>query len=320
MWRQNRWCWGLAVGVLLACGGDRAASKSAPFAITNPTGACTAEDNGARRGYHSPARGDVWLPDCELPLEREYWRVFAVSATSAYVMPRPDGAPALAAVCADSEHELHALVEKYALCEPATGATVELVNDLSPADALALTNYLHRSLRFEVVPGGLSPFPIPTDIVDACLLAPQENSQAFVELCEREQERLESGNELGFTYEGPAAEELALRLNELYGVTAVSCDERLSEAGQRISALLESVERACETDEDCALVSTELPCLPSCGGVFVAAAAADDFTADVGRVVTSVCGPFLDAGCEPPAPSSCPPSGREHGCISGRCQ
>jgi len=37
-------------------------------------------------------------------------------------------------------------------------------------------------------------------------------------MCDREAERLRTGLEIGFSYQGPAAVELAARLNELYGV------------------------------------------------------------------------------------------------------
>jgi hypothetical protein len=311
---------GLGFGGVAGCGGDTAVPKGSEFSITNPTGSCKAPDNGGRRGYHAPDTGDVWLRDCKLPLKREYWRVFAVSEASAYIVPRPDGAPQVAEVCADSEHDLHALVEQYALCEPATDASVDLVNDMAPADALALTRYLHTRLVFEVVPGGIAPYPLPTDIIDACALEPDQNSAAFVELCEREQARLDSGHDIGFSYEGPGAAELAERLNDLYGIESASCDDRLQNAGTRRSELIESVERACETEADCTVVSVEVACLTSCGGILVTDTAAEEFSAAIEQLDETVCAPFTAAGCEPPAPSSCPPFGQAHGCIEGRCQ
>jgi hypothetical protein len=288
--------------------------------VVNPTGTCSAPDDGARRGYHAPDPEAVWLPDCQAPLAREYWRVFAVSDTSSYVIPRPDGAPELAEPCADSEHDLHAVVEKYALCEPATSATVDIVNDIDPADALALTHYLHIELVFEVVPGGIAPFPIPSDIIDACNLHPDDNSVPFVELCEREQERLDSGHSIGFTYEGPGAAELVERLNELYEIAALSCSDRSLEVGKRVTELIDSVDRACETDEDCALVSSEMSCHHTCGGFYVASSAAEDFEAAIGDLDATACSAFTAAGCRALAPG-CPPAlEQEHGCVAGRCE
>ncbi|HEY8947171.1 MAG TPA: hypothetical protein VIM73_23165, partial [Polyangiaceae bacterium] len=82
--------------------------------IRNPTGDCEAPDDGSRPGFHFSS-DSTWLPDCENPLDREYWRVFARSASSAAIVPRPDGAPELREPCT-TEHELSPLVRKYGLC------------------------------------------------------------------------------------------------------------------------------------------------------------------------------------------------------------
>ena len=306
------------LGAMVGCGNGTSASGSSALSVTNPTGSCKAPDDGGRRGYHSPGAGAVWLPDCQGPLEREYWRVFAVSNTSAYIIPQPAGAPEFAAVCGDSEHELHSLVEKYALCQLLTSETLPIANDIDPADALALTHYLHTVLLFEVVQVGIDPYPFATDIIDACNLHPDANSPAFVELCEREQARLDSGHLIGFTYEDPANAELVARLNELYGIEA--CEVRLREAGKRFSALLHSVERACEVDADCSPVSLDVACLAGCGGMLVAAGAAEGFEAAIEQFDESICGPFLDAGCKRPPQPGCPPPGHAPGCIAGLCQ
>lgn len=202
----------------IACSGNSKDPARAGLSVTNPTGTCTAPDDGSRAGYSSTTSDYVWLPDCNAPLSREYWRVFASSETSSAVLPRPDGAPQLAAPCSDSAHPLHALVGKYALCQPATSETIAIVNDILPADALAITHFLHTQLKFQTVPGGIQPFAIPSDIIDACKLHPESNSPALVEMCQREQARIDSGKDVGFTYEGEGAAELVTRLNELYGI------------------------------------------------------------------------------------------------------
>jgi len=198
---------------ILACPG------SAPLAV-NPSGSCRAEGDGSRAGYHV-ATNSEWLPDCQNPLEREYFRVFAQSATSTYMIPRPDGSPYLQPVCADPSHALRPLVDRYALCDAADSeAKVNLANDMLPADALDLARYMHGQLRFEVTDdfAGLSPYPFPSDIIDACELHPAENSAEFEAICKRERDRLKSGFDIGFSYTGPGAVELATRLNELYGI------------------------------------------------------------------------------------------------------
>jgi hypothetical protein len=55
-------------------------------------------------------------------------------------------------------------------------------------------------------------------ILDACALPPKASSPELTQICERERERLRSGNDIGFSYEGPGAVELVKRLNDLYGV------------------------------------------------------------------------------------------------------
>jgi hypothetical protein len=192
-----------------------------PAHLANPSGLCKPTGNGARAGYHAPA-DSLWLPDCQNPLAREYFRVFTESATSAYVIPRPDGSPYLEPVCSDPQHELHALVERHALCAVAASeAAVARVNSIPPADALRIARYLHGRLKWHVVDeagAGINPYPLPSDIVDACDLDAPANSAAFESLCQRERDRLASGFDIGFSYEGPGAVELAARLNQLYGI------------------------------------------------------------------------------------------------------
>ena len=198
--------------------GDDASSTGGGSAIPNPTGTCQAPDDGSRRGYHS-SDGTAWLPDCKSPLRREYWRVFAESADSAFVIPRPDGAPELEPVCNDTDHALNPIVRAHALCASAAGqADLELVNHNAPADALAVTHFMHGVLRFTTSGSGIAPFPLPSDIIDACDLHPEAASTALRAMCDRERDRLQSGNDIGFSYEGPGAIELADLLNELYGV------------------------------------------------------------------------------------------------------
>jgi hypothetical protein len=205
----------VCVLLLVAC-----QSVSKPNGIENPTGMCTPPDDGSRAGYHSP-EGSQWLRDCKNPLKREYFRVFAQSSRSAYMIPRPDGNAYLQPVCEDAAHELRPLVDNYGLCAGATSAKqAAQVNDMLPADALALAHFLHGELKFTIGSGdsGISPSVIPTDVVATCGLHQSTNSAEFETLCDRERGRLRSGNDIGFSYEGAGAVELVERLNELYGI------------------------------------------------------------------------------------------------------
>ena len=189
--------------------------------ILNPSGSCTAPSGGGRAGYHVPGDDDVWLPDCANPLRREYWRVFAMSQTVAYTIPRMDGEPRLQPACADHTHPMAILVGRYGLCASATNQMeVTRVNNMAPVDALALTHFLHGQLVFHTTTAGLGidPYPIPADVLDACGLHPSTNSPDLTTICTRERNRLQSGNDIGLAYTGAGGPELVDRLNELYGI------------------------------------------------------------------------------------------------------
>jgi hypothetical protein len=208
----------LSIILVLAMGCGRA-NRS----VVNPTGSCGTRADPGRVG--SDASSDTWVPDCQNPLLREYWRVKTTDGTSAYTIPRLDGTPQLQPSCADANDALHALVERYALCAAADSeAKVNLVNNMELADALLLTHFLHARLKFAVQEAiasapdttSIEPYPLSGDILDACALHP--NSPELQAMCVRERNNLMGG--LGLTYTGPAAVELAARLNELYGVAA----------------------------------------------------------------------------------------------------
>ena len=217
----RRWLLGCSACLGVACGGASAGEPQSANMLLNPSGDCTASDDGSRAGYHSAA-GTTWLPDCKNPLKREYWRVFAESKDSAYVIPRPDAA--VSEICAAPAHELRELVQGYSLCAEQDAAFVERINRLRPEDALELTHYLHTTLRFDTVKTdagdvtGITPYPLPSDIVDACAFEPSASSPELETMCQRERDRLESGHDIGFSYDGPGAAELAAKLNELYGI------------------------------------------------------------------------------------------------------
>jgi len=189
--------------------------------ITNPSGSCGTRDDAGRAGYHVPADDDVWVPDCQNTLAREYWRVYSQDGLTGYVIPRPDGAPEFSTPCADPQHELHLLVVRYGLCSAAgSPEQANIINHIDLPDALHLTHFLHGQLKFVAAQdgSGIEPFPIPGDIVDACALGGAMNSSDLEAICQRERDRLQSGIDIGFSYTGPGAAELVMRLNQLYGI------------------------------------------------------------------------------------------------------
>jgi hypothetical protein len=233
--------------------------------LQNPTGSCEATGKGNRAGYDAEPVDATWLPDCKSPVAREYWRVFAKSSESAYMLPRPDGEADLVAACANPAHPLHALVQSYPLCSAATSETVARINSMLPADALQIAHYLHTVFAFVNDSGAgthITPFPIPGDILDACSLYQDTNSADLATICTREQDRLHSGILIGFTYDGLGAVELVARLNELYGI---SCSAGLSPitvctcapSGGGCADLKRVCRPRCQTDSDC--VDSALP-------------------------------------------------------------
>ena len=176
---------------------------------------CSTRSDTGRVGYGA---GDAtWVPDCQNPLLREYWRVDTNDGKTAYTLPRMDGEPLLQPACGSDQDDLHHLVERYDLCAAAaTDEQVKVINSIALGDALELTHFLHGQLKFAPSADGMSiaPFPIPGDILDACAL--HASSTELRTMCDREQENLMGG--LALTYTGPGAVELVARLNELYGI------------------------------------------------------------------------------------------------------
>jgi hypothetical protein len=205
----------IAVAALLYGGG----CGKAGFA--NPSGACGTRSDGGRAGYQAPDAQDQWVPDCQNPLRREYWRVFSQDGASAYVIPRPDGAPELATPCANADHDLHPVVVRYQLCSAAESTEqVGIINHVDLTDALHVTHFLHSQLEFAATQDGrgIQPFAIPSDVLDACSLGGQPNSLELESICQSVRDAISSGIEMRGDYSGPGGAELVTRLNALYGI------------------------------------------------------------------------------------------------------
>ena len=97
---------------------------------------------------------------------------------------------------------------------------MDIINHIDLLAALSVTHFLHTQLKFAVTedPLGVRPFPMPTDVIDACALGGEMNSLELEAICQRERERLRSGNDIGLSYTGAGAVELVARLNGLYGI------------------------------------------------------------------------------------------------------
>ena len=197
--------------LLMACSGNK---------VDNPSGECETDSDGSRQCYHAPMSSDTYLPDCRTDLEREYWRVFAMSETSAYIIPRPDGMGLVYDLCNDSDIGL--LMQNYGLCTETLGANeVAVINDIPPQDALFITNELHANLLFTVDENdSIRPWAPPSDIVDACKIS-DGNDEVLSDYCDTALGYYDSGDDCPDLAFFPTAEEahiLVARLNRLYGL------------------------------------------------------------------------------------------------------
>jgi hypothetical protein len=185
--------------------------------VENPSGDCIVNGDGNRPGYFSDPQESTYLPDCQNDLDRELWRVFAVSEESAYIVPRPDTTGLDFDLCDGEDVQLASLFETYGLCEEY--GDPDIINDIPPADALSITNALHQRLRFEVDEDGMiSPWAPESDILDACELT---DASAALEYCEQLESRCnDSGDcdDIAYIPSAAAVEALVPALNELYGI------------------------------------------------------------------------------------------------------
>ncbi len=183
--------------------------------IDNPTGDCTADGDGSHRCYSVSA--DTYLLDCQAPLSRELWRVFAIDAQTAYVIPRPDATGLSLGICDGDDAELADLFDRNGLCVEIADPAV--VNSMTPADALAITHALHERLDFTAEGSGsewwVSPFAPDGELYDACALS---DSADIADFCASLTETMDAGEcrQLASTFTEAQATAMAAALDELY--------------------------------------------------------------------------------------------------------
>lgn len=283
----------------------------------NPSGSCAADGNGGRFGYHSPDASDVYLPDCQRELEREYWRIFLKPDEAAYMIPRPDGARGVKRACADPEHALHEALVEYTLCDEA--ARPAAVNAMDVEDAFALSRLLHADLIFENHPEqGASGFP--DDILEACQADEAFRTGPMSDRCDFELEAAASGarSEIGHFHTGAEGDALAAKMNDLYGIRGERfCERAAHSAADKLDAALEIVDRACTIDADCAAVAHSSRCHDRCSAAIAAGGEPDiDAARDLANAMS--CTPARAADC--PDVVSPPCEGLEPACVDNLCR
>jgi len=198
--------------------------------VANPTGTCqpkdNAKDNGARPMYHSPGADDTYLPDCNAPLNREYWRVFAMNVSSAYVIPRMDsfGLASKYGMCTGDDN-LSSLFKKYRLCKGALdSADIEVLNNMKPADALEITHALHKRLCFQAQATGsswsITPWGPEDDIMDVCNTTTDAAAASYCDKIKKHSACTGPGLacvEMAITPSAEALRVIVPGLNKLYG-------------------------------------------------------------------------------------------------------
>lgn len=289
--------------------------------VDNPSGGCVAQDNGGRV-EHSPLATDVYLPDCQLDLAREYYRVFVKDDDRAYMIPRPDNHPAFVWACINEQNPLHATLQRYSLCqsEALDGEQVEAVNSMLPADALAIAHYLHDRLVFFTTEGGVSPYPMAQDILDLCKDDEQFRNGPMRERCDFEL-AAEDGprDSIGWSHTGEQARVLVTALNELYGIADDELCRRLSnDASDALTRELVGQAQPCNVVEDCVQVGHASSCHDACTAV-ISTDNQPRFESAVARIDAEQCATRDAAGCGPAiAPPCVPPLGVV--CVDGTCR
>ncbi len=187
---------------------------------------CVAELDNSLDCY--AATTDPYLPLCDNPLPKEYWKLFTRDeGSTAYFLPRPDGAGLAYGYCESEDPEIAALFEDNALCTTIDSqAKVEIINNIDPADALEISRLIHEQLEFTAVMtfeefGAIAPFGLPVDLATVC--EQQAESLAAIEsTCAR---LIDDGtvptceeDDMGTVLTFEEATLLADALNVLYGV------------------------------------------------------------------------------------------------------
>jgi len=295
----------------------------------NPSGSCTAMGDGSRLFDHYPGPDSTYLPDCQLTLPREYYRVFTVPDGTAYMIPRPDGNPDLYDPCADPNHELAAIVARYELCGFASSSSddpeeesVILANAMDPADALAVAHYLHERLVFRPAAGqGVNPGVFGSDILDACKMDEAFRNGVLAERCDFEILAEQSGGRMpiGFFYEGEQARVLADKMNELYGIAGDEMCTRLTGSATRDVESRVDAANQCTSDDDCRVATPDTDCYCACQLV-VSAAAEEELTSALGDIGASQCDQYSRSSCFTVGACDCVPGDQQVAvCEDGRC-
>lgn len=175
-------------------------------------------------------------PNPAVTLKREYWQIFENKETqdtmvTYYMLPRPDGADAVVAECKANGPNASRFESLYLCEEPGrvdsnkVQTQLSVMNNLSMDDALLISTFLHKTLRFEATKDEVNgttffhvwPYVYERDWIEICKTGAPVFSQGNVKLeCERAS--APNKNALAYSYSKEEAEGVAKAMNDLYGV------------------------------------------------------------------------------------------------------
>ncbi len=167
--------------------------------------------------------GQRYEKNPDVTLAREYWIIVVARDDTRFMLPRPDGDPRIVEECR-TKSPLAAVFDGAKLCESATATTLARVNALTRSEAMQVSTFLHRKLRFVATAreaeGRVEPHPLTSDLLDLCKAFPQDRNGALRAVCDRELGYESKGARpaiyIPFTLEESRV--IASRLNEMYGI------------------------------------------------------------------------------------------------------
>jgi hypothetical protein len=199
------------VGGAAAVGATGGVSSTLPLEVANPSGDCGMH-------YFSDYR---WLPDCNLPIKRSYYRLLLTMEGIPMIHPELPAETILAA-CDDSTSPIRTEATHTGICREG-----ENVPRLTVTEGMTLVHYLNQQLRFSV--GALNsvvPEPIyerdamygdTNDGVDICMTFAEARSGILAPVCQTILAWHDTRRPtLSLSQE--QATQLAQYLNRLYGV------------------------------------------------------------------------------------------------------
>jgi hypothetical protein len=235
------------------------------------------------------------------------------------MIPRPDMLPYMAEPCAIQDHELHAIAEQYLLCEPATEDTLDVVNSMDLADALAVAHYLSDRHVFVAGETGVWPYAQDEDVLEACQTDDTFRNGPMKERCDFLLNCAQTGAcpAIGWVASGEQAVALAAKMNEMYGIEGeMLCDRLTRDARETLDDAIRHADNSCQVDEDCAMVGRGSQCHDSCETVLAAASQSTVADARV-AIDESTCAAFTAAQCPAIVHPPCVPL--RAGCVDGIC-